>query len=237
MRVSLHFLAAALMSLALATPASAEDFTFPGFAIRDIASQRRHDPCPLGRLRPGRRAAARLRRHRRHVGAARRRLARDHTVIVPDLRGFGKSSRPPGGFDKMTQAQDVDGVIPRSASTVRRRCPDIGNMVAFEFAARYPERVRRLVVIDAPVPGVGPWGQLRRTRSSGTSALSGPIWSGWLPAASGSTSTVSLTNSRPLRRVSAKPRGSTMPRFIRFRARCTRLCAVPCFRPGRDRQP
>ena len=37
---------------------------------------------------------------------------------------------------------------------------DIGNMVAFQFAAQYPERVRRMVLIDAPVPGVGPWEEI-----------------------------------------------------------------------------
>ncbi len=37
---------------------------------------------------------------------------------------------------------------------------DIGNMVAFQFAAQHPERVRRLVMIDAPVPGVGPWEEI-----------------------------------------------------------------------------
>ena len=37
---------------------------------------------------------------------------------------------------------------------------DIGNMVAFQVAARYPQRVRRLVLIDAPVPGVGPWDEV-----------------------------------------------------------------------------
>src|SRR5262250_642462 len=31
-------------------------------------------------------------------------LVRDHTVVVPDLRGLGLSSKPPGGFDKKTQA-------------------------------------------------------------------------------------------------------------------------------------
>jgi len=34
-------------------------------------------------------------------------LARDHTVVVPDLRGLGHSSKPSGGFDKKTQAGDV----------------------------------------------------------------------------------------------------------------------------------
>ncbi len=88
-------------------------------------------------------------------------LARDHTVIVPDLRGLGLSSKPAGGFDKKTQAEDVDGVMTalgvRQADVVAH---DIGNMVAFQFAARHPERVRRLVLIDAPVPGVGPWEEI-----------------------------------------------------------------------------
>jgi pimeloyl-ACP methyl ester carboxylesterase len=85
-------------------------------------------------------------------------LARDHTVIVPDLRGLGLSSKPAGGFDKKTQAADVAGVL--DALKIKRIdlvAHDIGNMVAFAFAAQHPEQVRRLVLIDAPVPGVGPW--------------------------------------------------------------------------------
>src|SRR6266853_6544944 len=38
-------------------------------------------------------------------------LARDHTVIAPDLRGLGLSSKPAGGFDKKSQAGDVAGVM------------------------------------------------------------------------------------------------------------------------------
>jgi len=88
-------------------------------------------------------------------------LARDHTVVVPDLRGLGLSSKPAGGFDKKTQAGDVAGVL--DALTISQAdvvAHDIGNMVAFAFAAQYPERVRRLVLIDAPVPGVGPWEEI-----------------------------------------------------------------------------
>src|SRR5437016_3406033 len=88
-------------------------------------------------------------------------LARDHTVVVPDLRGLGLSSKPSGGFDKKTQAEDVEGVMTalgvQQADVVAH---DIGNMVAFQFAARHPERVRQLVLIDAPVPGVGPWEEI-----------------------------------------------------------------------------
>ncbi len=38
-------------------------------------------------------------------------LARDHTVIVPDLRGMGLSAKPPSGYDKKTQGQDIAGVL------------------------------------------------------------------------------------------------------------------------------
>ena len=34
-------------------------------------------------------------------------LMQDHTVVVPDLRGIGKSSKPESGYDKKTQAQDI----------------------------------------------------------------------------------------------------------------------------------
>jgi pimeloyl-ACP methyl ester carboxylesterase len=88
-------------------------------------------------------------------------LARDHTVVVPDLRGMGLSSKPKGGFDKKTQAGDVAGVL--DALKIERAdlvTHDIGNMVGYAFAAQYPDRVTRFVLIDAPVPGVGPWEEI-----------------------------------------------------------------------------
>ena len=88
-------------------------------------------------------------------------LAPDHTVIVPDLRGLGLSSRPAGGFDKKTQAGDVAGVLDAlkidKADLVTH---DIGNMVGYAFAAQYPDRVPRFALIDAPLPGVGPWEEI-----------------------------------------------------------------------------
>ena len=85
-------------------------------------------------------------------------LARDHLVIVPDLRGLGLSSKPADGFDKKTQAGDVLGVLDAlSVTHADLVTHDIGNMVGFAFAALHPERVRRFVLIDAPLPGVGPW--------------------------------------------------------------------------------
>ena len=91
-------------------------------------------------------------------------LARDHTVVVPDLRGLGLSSKPAGGFDKKTQARDIAGVLDAlKISSVDLVTHDIGNMVGYAFAAQYPDRVRRFVLIDAPVPGIGPWEEILKT--------------------------------------------------------------------------
>ena len=90
-------------------------------------------------------------------------LARDHTVVVPDLRGMGLSSRPPGGYDKRTQAADIRSVLTTlgldRAAVVGH---DIGTMVAYAYAARYPDKTEKLVVMDAPVPGIPPWDSIVR---------------------------------------------------------------------------
>jgi pimeloyl-ACP methyl ester carboxylesterase len=91
-------------------------------------------------------------------------LIKDHTVIVPDLRGMGLSSHPAGGYDKKTQGQDIaklmDALKIEKADLVTH---DIGNMVGYAFAAQYPTRVRRWVIIDAPLPGIGPWDEIIRS--------------------------------------------------------------------------
>ena len=85
-------------------------------------------------------------------------LARDHTVVVPDLRGMGLSAKPDGGFDKKTQGVDIAGVLDAlEIVQVDLVTHDIGNMVGYAFAAQYPERVTRFVLFDAPLPGIGPW--------------------------------------------------------------------------------
>jgi pimeloyl-ACP methyl ester carboxylesterase len=88
-------------------------------------------------------------------------LVRDRTVVVPDLRGMGLSSKPDGGFDKKTQGVDMAGVL--DALHIERTAlvtHDIGNMVGYAFAAQYPARVARFALIDAPLPGVGPWDEI-----------------------------------------------------------------------------
>jgi pimeloyl-ACP methyl ester carboxylesterase len=90
-------------------------------------------------------------------------LARDHTVVVPDLRGMGVSSHPPDGYDKRTQAADIRAVL--TALHIDRAAivgHDIGTMVAYAYAARYPDKTEKLVVMDAPVPGIPPWDDITR---------------------------------------------------------------------------
>ena len=92
------------------------------------------------------------------------RLARDHTVIVPDLRGMGLSSHPAGGYDKKTQAGDVAGVLDvLKVDKVELVTHDIGNMVGYAFAAEQPERVTKFALLDAPLPGVGPWDEILKS--------------------------------------------------------------------------
>ena len=88
-------------------------------------------------------------------------LVKDHTVIVPDLRGMGLSSQPAGGYDKKTEGQDIAKVM--DALKIDKAVlvtHDIGNMVGYALAAQYPARITRWVVIDAPLPGIGPWDEI-----------------------------------------------------------------------------
>ncbi|HEX6740779.1 MAG TPA: alpha/beta hydrolase [Sphingomicrobium sp.] len=87
------------------------------------------------------------------------RLVKDHTVVVPDLRGMGLSSHPESGYDKKSEAGDVAAVL----AALKLNGPlalvthDIGNMVGYAFAAQNRTRVTRWVVMDAPLPGLGHW--------------------------------------------------------------------------------
>jgi pimeloyl-ACP methyl ester carboxylesterase len=102
-------------------------------------------------------------------------LARDHLVIVPDLRGLGLSSRPAGGYDKKNQAEDVAGVLGSlKIDKVDLVTHDIGNMVGYAFAAQHPERVKKFVIIDAPLPGIGPWDDIIRSRALWHFSFYGP---------------------------------------------------------------
>lgn len=85
-------------------------------------------------------------------------LAKDHLVLAPDLRGAGFSGKPDGGYDKKTLAADIHALAAslgvKDAAVVGH---DIGLMVAYAYAAQYPDQTRRLVLMDAFLPGIGDW--------------------------------------------------------------------------------
>lgn len=89
-------------------------------------------------------------------------LAKTHTVIAPDLRGFGDSSKPErgpeGGYDKKTMAKDIHALAQSLGHPRVGVCGhDIGLMVAYAYAAQYPGEVERIALMDAFLPGVGDW--------------------------------------------------------------------------------
>lgn len=77
-------------------------------------------------------------------------------VIAPDYRGAGGSSKPSTGYDKRTMAKDIYRLL-----TEHLRIPlplhlvghDIGMMVAYAFASEYPKAVKKVVLMEAPLPG------------------------------------------------------------------------------------
>ena len=102
-------------------------------------------------------------------------LAKTHTVVVPDLRGMGLSALPEGGYDKRTQAADIRGVLDKlNIDTADVVGHDIGTMVAYAYAARYPDKTTRLVVMDAPVPGITPWDDILKSPQLWHFSFGGP---------------------------------------------------------------
>ena len=91
-------------------------------------------------------------------------LVRNHTVIVPDLRGMGLSDHPPGGYDKKNQGRDISAVLDAlHVDKVDVVAHDIGNMVGYAFVAEHRDRVRRFVLMDAPLPGIDPWDEILKS--------------------------------------------------------------------------
>ncbi|HSN97751.1 MAG TPA: alpha/beta hydrolase [Candidatus Nanopelagicales bacterium] len=92
-------------------------------------------------------------------------LASRFTVIAPDLRGAGATSRPDDGYDKRTMAEDIRALLVHldlGGQPVYLAGHDIGMMVAYAYAAANPEGVRRLALLDGALPGIEPfWTEIR----------------------------------------------------------------------------
>ncbi len=85
-------------------------------------------------------------------------LAPNFTVIAADLPGIGDSSIPKSGIDMKSSAERIHSAVKSLGYTkVRVVGHDIGLMVAYAYAAMYPQEVEKLVLMDAFVPGVAGW--------------------------------------------------------------------------------
>jgi pimeloyl-ACP methyl ester carboxylesterase len=85
-------------------------------------------------------------------------------VVAPDYRGAGHSSRPQGGYDKRTMAEDIHRLLREHLQIdgpVALVGHDIGLMVAYAYAQAYRGEVSHLVVMDAPLPGTAVFDRLR----------------------------------------------------------------------------
>ena len=84
-------------------------------------------------------------------------LSKHFTVIAPDLPGVGESDKPAGGYDKKTMAADIHALV-RSLGyhQIDLVGHDIGLMVVYAYAAQFPDEVKKLVLMDALIPGVDP---------------------------------------------------------------------------------
>lgn len=95
----------------------------------------------------------------RHVAAD---LVADHTVICPDLRGHGRSSRPDDGtsFSKRAMAADIVALL-RHLGHERFALAghDRGALVAFRAGLDHPRAVSHLALLDI-VPTLDMWGVL-----------------------------------------------------------------------------
>jgi pimeloyl-ACP methyl ester carboxylesterase len=88
-------------------------------------------------------------------------LAKNYTVIVPDLRGLGDSSKPPTGYDGKTVAEDIHQLVGKLGfKTIFLVGHDIGTQVAYSYAAAHPTEVKKLAVMELTIPGFVPAGRM-----------------------------------------------------------------------------
>jgi pimeloyl-ACP methyl ester carboxylesterase len=83
-------------------------------------------------------------------------LSSQFDVVVPDLPGFGSSSKPDGGFDKKTISRRLrDFIAALGLSRVALVGHDLGGAVAYAYAAQWPQDVSHLVFVESSLPSFG----------------------------------------------------------------------------------
>ena len=84
-------------------------------------------------------------------------LARDFSVVAVDQRGIGLSDKPQHGYDTATLASDLVALMDvLGHSRFALYGTDVGMPIAYALAADHRNRVDRLVVSEAPLPGISP---------------------------------------------------------------------------------
>jgi pimeloyl-ACP methyl ester carboxylesterase len=88
-------------------------------------------------------------------------LAKNYTVIAPDLRGLGDSSKPSTGYDGKTLAEDIHQLVTQLGfNTIFLVGHDIGTQVAYSYASAHPTEVKGLAVMELTIPGFVPAGRM-----------------------------------------------------------------------------
>ena len=159
-------------------------------------------------------------------------LAERYRVIAPDLRGLGDSSRPAGGYDKLTIARDIGELVldHLDLDAVHLVGHDWGGPVAFALAAARPDRVARLALLDVPIPGDG-MDVFWHDRWHHAFHWIADMPRRWSRAASGSTWSISTATGAPVRTRSRKRRSGNMFAPIPSRAPCGRVSTTTAPRP------
>ena len=99
----------------------------------------------------------------RHVATD---LAADHTVICPDLRGYGESDKPADGYSKRTMAADIVAVARELGHpTFALAGHDRGALVAFRAGLDHPDTITHLMCLDV-LPTLDMWEVLQGTRAA-----------------------------------------------------------------------
>ena len=108
-------------------------------------------------------------------------LSARYRLVMPDLRGFGWSDAPPGGYRKEQLAADVIGILDGlGIDRFRLMGHDWGGLVSYLVALRQPERVERMVILNMIHPWPSPLAMLSNVPQASYMLANALGLSGWL---------------------------------------------------------
>ncbi|KAH7087457.1 Alpha/Beta hydrolase protein [Paraphoma chrysanthemicola] len=87
-----------------------------------------------------------------------------YRVIAPDYRGAGQSSKPSNGYEKANMAEDLYRLVQEHLDIKEKIHVvghDIGGMIAFAYALRYPDGVASLIWGECPLPGTSVYDEVK----------------------------------------------------------------------------